>query len=482
MATADDFTPITMGTKSNLGRFGGPDGGARLVNCYAEAIGQEGEITWPIYPIDGQIDYATFDHGTVRGQLVFDDLDVMLVVCGSILYQLVKNADGTVTQTTLGGILEDGLVTMARNRNAAPMAAIVTGGTDGVGGGYYIYQSGALTQPLDPDLPAPSCVTWIDGYFVFGIPDGRWFISNIDDKTVDAIDFASAESHPGGLKRAAVRGRDLVLFGLRGTEFWRDTGATPFPFERTTATDQGLLAAGSVATLEETLFYVATDGTVRRLDGYTGTRISEPSQEQAIANEPDPSAVTAIGVRRRGHSFYILSGTNFTFAYDATTQRWHERKSYGLDYWRCATYAEWDGDDIFGSATEAKLYKSHQDYHDESGDPLITTIQPPAIHSGSRFILDALLLKFVPGQGLNTPSNPETLTPEVMVSVSKDGGITFGAQQTASLGTQGERIKRAIFRRFGRFKDQGATLSISCSAAVARGFLGLGAKVTKLAA
>jgi hypothetical protein len=478
-----EFTPISLGTRSNLGRFGGPDGGSRLINCYAEAMGAEGEITWPIYPIDGQVDYATFDAGTVRAQLVLDDRRTMLTVCGSLLYQEVKSLSGTSTQTTIGGILGDGLVTTARNRNANPMAAIVTGGAGGVGGNYYIWQNGVLTEPLDTDLPAPNSVAWVDGFFVFGIPDGRFFISNIDESTIDALDFASAEANPDGIKRVTVRNRDLVIFGARSTEFWRNTGASDFPFERITAvTNQGLLAAGSVALLQENLVYGASDGTVKMLQGYSGARISDHSVERAIADEADPSAVTAYAYERRGHSFYVLSGESFTYAYDATTQRWHERKSYNAETWRCSTYAEFDGEDIFGSATEAKLYKSHQDYHDESGNPLVMTMQPPTLHAGDRFILDALSLKFVAGQGLNTPSAPATLTPEAMLRISRDGGITFGPERRIALGVQGQRVLRGIERRFGRFVDQGATVQISCSAAVARGFLGLGVKARGLAA
>ncbi len=486
MANADDFTPIGLGTKSNLGRFGGPDGGGRLINCYVEQVGDQGQVLWPIYPIDGQTDYATFDAGTVRAQIVLEDLNIMLTVCGSNLYQTTR-VNGTNTQTTVGGILGDGLVTMARNRNALPMVAIVTGGANGEGGNWYVWQhngttTGTLTEPGDTDLPAPNSVAWFDGYFIFSTPGGRWYLSGIDDKTVASTDFASAEARPGGLQRVAATGRHIVLFGPKGIEFWEDTGATPFPFERTTTSDLGILAPGSVAALAETLFFVASDGTIRQLQGYSGVTISEPMQEQAIANETDPTAITGLSVDCRGHAFYILSGSNFTFAYDVTTKKWHERESHGLDYWRCSTYAKFDGDDIFGSITEAKLYKSHQTYYDESGHPLITTIQPPAIHSGSRFILDALLLKFVAGQGLNTPNAPATLTPQVMVTTSRDGGITFGPERQQSLGVQGERIKRAVFRNFGSFKDQGCIVRIACSAAVARGFLGLGAKVTKLAA
>jgi hypothetical protein len=476
-----EFTPISLGTRSNLGRFGGPDGGSRLVNCYAEAMGAEGEIVWPIYPIDGQVDYVTFDAGAVRNQLVLDDLRTMLTVCGSQLHQTVKSVGGTLTTTAVGGILGDGLVTSARNRNANPMAAIVTGGPNGEGGNFYIWQNGVLSEPLDVDLPAPNSVTWVDGFFVFGVPDGRWFLSDIDSSTVDALDFASAEAHPDGIKRVSVRGRDLVIFGLRSMEFWRNTGASSFPFERSTAiTNQGLLAAGSVAALQENLVYVGADGTVRMLQGYAGTRISDHAVERAIADEDDPSAVTAFAYERRGHSFYVLSGENFTYAYDATTQRWHERKSYNSETWRCSTYAEFDGEDIFGSATEPKLYHSHQTYNDESDNPLVMVMQPPTLHAGDRFILDGMQVKFVAGQGLNTPSDTSTLTPEMMVRVSMDGGITFGPERRLSMGVQGERIKRAVARRFGRFRDQGATVQIRCSAAVARSFLGLGVKARGL--
>lgn len=478
----DDFTPLSLGTQSVVGRFMGPDGGSRLVNCYAEQLSTDGEQRFPVYAIDGQEDYLTFAAGPVRQALVLDETRTLLAVSAHQLNEAQKGLDGTLTQSAIGGILENGLVTMVRNRNVNPMAAIV------VGGQYYLWQAGTLIIPNDPDLPPPNSVAHLDGYFIFGIDDGRWFISNIDSSEVDPLSFASAEGNPDGLRRVATRGRELVLFGQYSNEFWRNTGASPFPFERTTITEgSGILAAGSVASIEETLIYVQSDGTVRSLEGYTAVRISNHGVEQAIADEADLTALTAYSVKRRGHSFYVLNGENFTYVYDATTTRWHERQSQDLlgnvsGRWRCSCYVKFDEQDIFGSNTEGKMYRSHQSLYSESGNPIVLTMQPPTIHAGSRFILDALKVEFVAGQGLNTPDAPETNDPQLMIRTSMDGGVTFGGERRQTMGKQGERIRRIVERQFGQFYDQGCTVQLRTSAAVARGFNIMGIKARKLAA
>ena len=50
--------PVSLGQRSNPGRDG-QDGAARLINCYAEEMGQEGKIPWPVYASDGLVDFVT---------------------------------------------------------------------------------------------------------------------------------------------------------------------------------------------------------------------------------------------------------------------------------------------------------------------------------------------------------------------------------------------------------------------------------------
>jgi hypothetical protein len=469
--------PISLGTQSNPGRFGA-DGAARLINYYSEKAGAEGKIPWPLYAVDGLRDYANFVGAVgagVRAMLPLDD-DTLLTVAGQLLYDV--NALGeSVSVSTVGGITETGPVTMARNRNADPMVAIV------VSGAKYLWQGGVLSTIADVDLPAANSVTHVNGYFVFGIDDGRMFSTGVDDITVSALDFARAEANPDGLMRVAVRGRDLLAFGNKTTEFWTDAGAETFPFTRQVVIDIGLLATTSVATVEQTLAFVAHDGTVRMLNGYQAVRISTHAVERAIAAEPDPSMIDAVAWEDQGHSFYAISGTGFTWVYDALTGLWHERQSKGMARWRCSSYARFDGKHIFGHYATPKLYEASQAFHDEAGDELICTVQPPAInlwpYSG---ILWEVHVDPVPGVGLDPTNLEQNVDPKLMVSTSKDGGVTFGGERQESIGGMGQRHKRVVMRNFGMFGQDGVVLRIASSAKVARGLTGLAVAIEKLRA
>ena len=478
-APAPGGRPITisLGTQSNPGRYGA-DGSARLINMYAEKIGGEGKIQWPLYAVDGLREFANLVGAVgsgVRAMLALDD-STLLVVAGQLLYQV--SFDGSsIEVATVGGVTETGPVTMARNRAANPMVAIV------VSGAYYIWQNGVLTAISDVDLPAANSVAHLDGYFIFGISDGRMFASGIDDDDVTAIDFARAEANPDGLVRVAVRGRDLCAFGAKTTEFWRNTGEETFPLSRGEVIDVGLLSTTSVATIEQTLAFVAHDGTVRMLNGYAAQRISTHAVERSIADDPDPDMIDAVAWEDRGHSFYAVSGTGYTWVFDALTGLWHERQSYGLARWQCSSYAKFAGRHIFGHYEDPKLFEASTHYYDEAGSPLVCTVIPPAINIWPYALrLDAVHVDPVPGVGL-APTNPDQdSAPELMLETSRDGGVTFGAERRAEIGGLGQRLKRVVLRRFGMFGEDGVVLKLSVSAAVVRGLTGLAVQLTKLRA
>ncbi|RMF00498.1 MAG: hypothetical protein D6773_11340, partial [Alphaproteobacteria bacterium] len=178
------LVPLTLPAQSNPGRYG-PDGAARLINCYAEQRGAEGKIPLPLYAVDGLSAFATLTDGAdCRG--LFADGATLFAVSGRLLFTV----DTTGTATTVGGIPGDGRVYFARNQKAnTPQVAIVS-----EDGQRFIYENGALFEITDPDLPPPNSVAFVDGYTIFGIPDGRFFYSAIDEASqISATDFAEAE-------------------------------------------------------------------------------------------------------------------------------------------------------------------------------------------------------------------------------------------------------------------------------------------------
>lgn len=475
-----DPIPLELGTRSNKGRFGF-EGSARLINCYAEEIGPEGKIPYPLYAIAGLTDFATLSGGGIRAMLTLNN--EIYAVAGRVLNRI--DSGGGVT--TLGGVASDGVVTMARNRRAAPQIAITCDGVN------QIVSAGVLSLISDADLPAANSVTHLDGYFVWLLSDGRMYASAIDDGTsIDALDFATAEANPDGGVRIYTRGRDLVVFGSKSVEFWSiDSGATNFPFSRVTSRDTGCLAAGSVATVTtrqgtDGVCFVSTnsDGAyagVRMLLGYDAQVIGTPQVDDLILGETHPENILATSWHDGTHSFYALSGTNWTWVYDATTGLPHERKSYGLDRWRASVVTTLGGSLIAGDYALAKLYTMSQSAYSEAGNPIQMVVQPPPVSAYPHPLkFDALYLDVIPGTGDNTSG--DELDPVVGIAYSEDGGATWSNERVHAVGRQGERRTRVKTTRLGASGEDGRTFRFSMSANVAKGLTGASVMVKKLRA
>ena len=103
-------TPLQLGIRSNPTRYS-HEGNARLTNCYAEQLGEEGKNPWAIYAIPGFIAFSTIGtNAETRAMLEVEG--TLYVVSGQSLYRI----DIFGNATSIGAIGTDGLVTIARNR------------------------------------------------------------------------------------------------------------------------------------------------------------------------------------------------------------------------------------------------------------------------------------------------------------------------------------------------------------------------------
>jgi len=462
--------PLALALQSNPGRY--PQAStSRQINCYAEPLGDDGKVKLAVYAAAGLGSFATLTGGgPIRAMLPVGSY--LYVVAGRLLFRV--DPGGAALQ--IGGIPTSGAVTMARNRaEPLPEIGIVSDGL------YYVCQGTTLTQITDADLPPASSIASLDGYFILPGFGGLWYITTTpDDATqIDALDFAKAESNPDAIVRAFSRETELVLLGAESTEWWQDTGGT-FPFSRVQAASIGCLSAASVARVERTVAWVAHDRSVRLMEGYGGKRISTPPVERTIAAETNQAAIRGTSWTEPGHVFYALSGTDWTWVYDAITDLWHERQSYGSGRWRVSEVVEFAGKRIAGDAETGLLYELDRDACDEVGNPLVITNDTPIVHvAPNRLQIDRLLLDVVMGVGL-VPGDATTEDPEVTISMSRDSGVTFGAERACKIGKDGQRRGRISERRWGVVEQQGAVFRLSASAAVARGFLSGALEAQKL--
>lgn len=458
------WQPVSFGQGSSRSRHG-QEGDARFVNCYLEEVGDGGKAPVAVYASDGLESWATITGGgSVRALLDLDNK--LLSVSGRVISEHAE--DGTAA--AVGGLPTDGVVTMARNRKSPNAQVGIV--SDGL---FYIYEGGAVTQVNDPDLPAPIGIAAIDGHFVLPISDGRFFITSVDEGTeVDGLDFASAEANPDGLVAAGVRNRDLLLFGGKTTEVWNNTGAADFPFTRTTSIDVGCLAPESIATVDQTVGWIADDGTVRLLSGYAAERISTHAVERSIAAETSGSLIKGWCWQDRGHTHYAIAGDGMTWVYDLTTGLWHERESYGLARWRVSAYARFAGQHIVGDYATGTLYRMRYGLQTEGSADLVMTVQTPTVHGWPRRLKhNAIEVDCVRGTGLVT-TTASNLDPVMAVAFSDDGGDNFGPERRLEIGRAGQTNTTLRARRLGREAGKsGRIYRLRISAAVTRGIMGM---------
>ncbi len=453
----------------------------RLLNAYAEALGEAAKTRLPVYAVPGTSRFdngATGLNGPCRG-MIYVYGKGLYVIAGTAAARFDDQGNATPVSGTIGG---SSMVSMAANQRTNPQIGIVA---DGV---YYVLDTGmdTITQPEISSLPAPSSVTFADGYFVFSIADGRIFHTNLNDAlTVNALAYATACSRSDGLRRIATHRGALVALGEASLEIWENAGTTPFAFAPIRADiDIGCIAEHSAAIAGDSLFWVDQNGTVRRLTASEPVRISTHALERAISDLTweERRSLRAVRTYFNGHDFYALTSPYWTWEYDIATGLWHERASGGLPAWFAQGFELFNGKAVIGSSQDASLHVLDESSPTESGNPYLFLAQSAPLHAFPKgLIVDQLDVDIIAGVGITGP-DAEAADPQLMLDWSDDGGRTWTGGRMASLGRVGERMAVASFHQLGAAPRAGRTFRLSSSSPVVRGILNAEARVRPILA
>lgn len=452
--------PLSFGITSAPGRFG-PDGGCRLVNAYPEQLSSDAKAPFAFMCRPGLMPFANlFGAGGLRGCI---DLDgVAYVVCGGIVNKVTSA--GVVTN--VGTFAGTGYVWMARNRKAStPQIALVSEGVEA------ILENDSVSLLTDEHLPASIAVCNIGGYFVFAHSDGRYTWSGIDDSTVDALDFATAEANPDGLNGILARNQEIVLLGDKSIEFHALVGgANVFERVQQTTIELGCLSGPAAKTINGVPIFPASDATVRMLSDYSPERISTHDVERDIdaLTAAQKAAMTAHTFSLAGHQFYVLNSSQWTWACDLATRSWTQWVTADHDRWISEGLVEIGGLKLTGHYDDNVLYRVSSD-HNEDGDESIIwkIVSGPVGAFPGRIIADEVYLDLLPGVGLNSDSSHGS-NPKVMLRTSDDDGASWSDEMTAPVGKIGEKKREVRFRNLGATGEDGMRFEIAMSAPVSR--------------
>jgi hypothetical protein len=297
------------------------------------------------------------------------------------------------------------------------------------------------------------------------------------------LQFGSITSHPGTIVACRTLHRRIFLFSQFYCEVWENAGlGTNLPFRRNNSLlmEVGTPAIGSVAVGFDRMFFLAQDrdglAGVMEVKGTESLLVSNRALDYQLAQYAATTGVSdarGILIKENGLIFYRLNFTtsNHTFVLNVSmstsdSPKWHEEEVINGDRHPAQTHAYFAGVNFYGDYEKALFYIVSDQITTNNGERIrrmrIGRQMSPAGYKRiriDRWQLDLLqgalstgVLGFTPNHGLDNiltiPYTPDA-QPTVYLSVSKDGGQSYGNNLHSTMGKTGERTHRTVWRKVG---------------------------------
>lgn len=447
------------------------ESGGRLINVYAESL-QDGRIAHRTVAGLRELFNVT-GFSNCRGMIQI--ASTLLVALEDRLFAVTEGTGGTYDVVDLGALAGSAPVYIERN-NKLPIPDIVAV-TDGVA--YLLTTSTAPVAYPDIDVGSPNCVAFLGGFFIFSYGDGKMQASGINDTTINTLDFAFAERSPDSLHRVFVINGILHAIGSATVEYWQqDVGnANGFPFSRVSVRDKGVLSATAIAGNEiewtNQGIFVGNDNIVYRMEGYQSAPISTPAIQRLIENCADKTKIRISVYSHSGHPCAAITSDEWTLTCDMSSNTWFERKSYGFDNWRVSTAIKAFGKWVCGTRNDGRIYTIDENYFGEGNDPLVWTMES-TVSSGfpNKIAVSCLDINAMVGVGDEGGQGVHEIDPQLSISWSKDGGVSYSQAVLRKLGRQGKYDQVIKVNRLGLTSPAGFRVKLSGSAPVPTTILG----------
>jgi len=414
----------------------------RMVNTYLEPGPPAAKTPAAVVAAFGIKSYLTIGTGPIRGAIRVNER--VFVVSGNSLYSILSG----VVSPALGAIPDFGRVFMASDGSHVVIA---------VNGGGHVYDGATVAPITDENFPGYQWMTYLDGYFIGGPGDGKFYINHtaFDPTVWNALDFATTESGPDDIVGAITDHREVFLGGRQKFEVWYNSGDAQFPLSRTASgyMEIGLASRFGLTKADNSIFFAASDGTFRRVNGYTPVRISTTALEQTIVKFVNQECVASSWIES-GHTMVSFSYTQGTFVYDVSTQLWHERQSYGFDNWSIGFLVRMPNMTLVGDTQSNRIGILSADVFREWDQPMVATAVSPTTPNGPHSSLELEFESGVGGIGEEPP---------VMLQYSEDGGRLWSNEIWRSLGQQGDFKRKVIYNRLGTPRLQNRVYRYSIS-------------------
>jgi hypothetical protein len=443
----------------------------RLVNCFSEVAPQDNlsndsKQKAPPVILRRAPGISSFANNStsnaVRGMWMM--LGVEYVVIGPSLYTL--SSTGTLSFIATG-IAGSGLVRMTDN--TACLAILIPGTYTA----YTYTVANGFAQITDPGFTAYGAIDlgFIDGYIVFLALNGREFFNDDGQFTSGQgpITFTSGAVFPREYGTDAfvgmtIQNRTIYMLGQRTSEAYINAGTpgtTNSPFANA---PDGYLELGmvpgsgyAIAKQDNSIFWLANDRTIRRLNGATPVRVSNHGIESILALI-DVTGSYGFAYSLGGHLFvaftFPAADAARTLVFDCTTGEWHEMSSFGLGYWRPLCCHNAFGQFLVGDSQSGHIGVLDVAVRTEFGTVRTSTWTHQPIYDNDNRISHRRLELVLGGGFAPLTGSSDATAPFITLFASDDGGMTFRAFPVRSLGTTGQYLNRAVWFGLGMSRQR----------------------------
>lgn len=393
-------------------------------------------------------------------------LNKVLYVTNNVLYAASPQPDGTVQQGTIGTInTSSGDVYFAENEKGeiALCDKLNIYIFDWVNNNFNVADTTDFT---------PGYVTYQKGYFIsVDLTASQWRLSSLENSLVWPSDSQSVGSFEAAdVPVAAIslpgKGNSLYLMGSVITQSWYDVGLQLFPYQQNTYfnIDYGCVSAATIASNETIVVWLAQNSVsgpvIMYSDGSDPTQISTDGINFKLASLKNPAASFASLFKQDGHVLYQLTfydaKDNFSITYDFSSKKFTDVCDQNMDIHIAKKIVAYNNNYYFVSFTDGNLYEMNSkittfETMPSQNDkriweiPRIRICGNVRLPDASRFVIQNSNFTLEQGESRQTQ--------RIDMTISVDGGATFGSGYSQTLNLFARRPNRIIWWGLGAAND-----------------------------
>jgi hypothetical protein len=173
-----------------------------------------------------------------------------------------------------------------------------------------------------------------------------------------------------------------------------------------------------------------------------------------------------------GHFFWVIyfPTANKTWAYDASTNMWHERGFWNVGTASYDAHHSWNhmffaGKHLVGDWNSGKLYWMHKEAQTDDGALIRRLRRTPCLSAEQKWVyiseIQLYLESGVTPQPILLDGGGNPREPQINLRWSKDAGHTWGNEITRGIGFPGQYRKRVRWLRIPRGRNMVLEINMS---------------------